>query len=64
MADIISIETGTVQEVMDALQKVQNKNAVLLHDPVHDGDPFPFRSLYVDGDFIMLSTEEYRKGQE
>lgn len=61
---IIPIKTGTVQEVLDALQKVPNKNAILLNDPTEDIDPWPYKTLYIDGDFVMLSTKEYRKEQK
>lgn len=61
MAEIIHIKTGTVQEVLDALQKVPNKNAILLNEPEEDIDPWPYKTLYVDGDFVMLSTKAYRK---
>lgn len=64
MAEIIQIKTGTVQEVLDALQKVPNKNAILLNEPEEDIDPWPYKTLYVDGDFAMLSTKEYRKERE
>ena len=59
MVKIIPIKTGTVQEVIDALQTVKNKNAILLCDPTEDTDPWPFKTLYEDGNFVMLSTEEY-----
>ena len=61
MREIIQLKTGTVQEVMDALQKVPNKNAFLLCEPDDECDPWPFRTLYIDGNFVMLSTDEYRK---
>lgn len=59
MTRIISIKTGTVQEVIDALQTVKNKNAILLCEPDGETDPWPFKTLYEDGNFVMLSTEEY-----
>lgn len=59
MTRIIPIKTGTVQEVIDALQTVKNKNAILLCDPTEDTDPWPFKSLQEDGDFVMLSTDKY-----
>ena len=64
MTEIIQLKTGTVQEVLDALQKVPNKNAILLNEPEEDIDPWPYKTLYVDGDFVMLSTKEYRKEQK
>lgn len=60
MTRIIPIKTGTVQEVIDALQTVKNKNAILLCDPTEDTDPWPFKSLQEDGDFVMLSTDAYK----
>ena len=59
MVKIIPIKAGTVQEVIDALQTVKNKNAILLCDPIEETDPWPFKSLQEDGDFVMLSIEEY-----
>lgn len=59
MVKIIPIKTGTVQEVIDALQTVKNKNAILLCEPDGETDPWPFKSLYEDGNFVMLSTDEY-----
>ena len=37
----------------------KNKNAILLCEPDGETDPWPFKSLYEDGNFVMLSTEEY-----
>lgn len=61
---IIPIKTGTVQEVLDALQKVPNKKVILLNEPEEDIDPWPYKTLYVDGDFVMMSTKEYRNEQQ
>ena len=64
MANITNIKESTVQEIIDVLQRFKNKNAILKLDPCDTDNPYPFCSLYEDGDFVLLSLEEYRKEQQ
>lgn len=56
--EIIPIKESSVEELIEVLQKVQNKKAIVKLDPSHECDPFPFNSLYIDGDFVLLSLDK------
>lgn len=57
MGNIIRIKESTVQEIIDILQNLPDKNAILLLEPCDTDNPYPFRSLYHDGDLVMLSMD-------
>lgn len=56
--EFIPIKESSVEELIEVLQKVQDKKAIVRLDPCEECDPWPFRSLFVDGDFVLLSLDK------